>query len=237
MKQAAITGIITALVSILCFFGLASFKEKSELSNTIIDPPDLALALKKNRESINSLSLKIVNIQQQLTQDGNRIKTSIYRDGDVEYENLSDRVDEIEATVAKILVSGNEPVEKDSSVIEKQFSERSRRANEISQGGQMQNVIAERDFEIDSGKPLGDFSNSIGEALHSVEGLDVSGMVCRDTICKVSYFQEELLDSQENTDISSDLVDKLSEAAIGSAVEVSYANDSSGRRTMYIQLR
>ena len=238
MKQIAITGIAVLLVSMLCFFGLNLFEERAGHYGSAIKLQDLALALKRNRESINSLESTIIEIQRQLDQQDSRIKANIGPDTDAEYKGLLDTVDELELTVAKLALSADQSFRKrDGSLIEKRLSERLRRSVEIAQDHQSQNVIAESDFEADSGKPLGDFQNSIGEALHSVTGIEVSGTVCRDTICKVNYVENDLSGSRDEADIRSDLVDTLSQAAIGSAVEVSYANDASGNPVMYIQLR
>ena len=237
MKQVAITGITASLVSMLCFLGLQLCEETPRNYSSTIKPQALALALNKSEESIAFLKSKIAAMELQLIQNGNRIKTNIGADRDTGYEDLLDRMDEMERSVSQLALSGDEQARKDSSLIEKRLSERMRRSSEISQSGQSQNLMAESDFETDSGNPLGDFSNSIGEALHSVEGVEVNGMDCRDTICKVSYSEKELFDPQEEVDTRSDIVDKLSQAAIGRTVEVSYASDTSGNTVMYIQLR
>jgi hypothetical protein len=237
MKQIVITCFTASLVSIGCFVVLHSLEGAVVNNGLKMAPQDSAQALRAGRISIAALESKVTEIQRQIDQKGSRVETDTMLNSDIKVEELLDRIEDIERTVATFGLSANEPVKKDGKIIEQHFAERRRRANEISHNGQRENLVAESEFETDSGKPLGDFQNSIGEALHSADGIEVSGIVCRDTICKVNYVEKEFRDSQEGTDTRSDVVDKLSQAASGSTIEVSYSSDASGSPVMFIQLR
>jgi hypothetical protein len=109
------------------------------------------------------------------------------------------------------------------------------RATELSEARRY--AAAESSFEADSGRPLGDYEDAIGDALHSAGTIEVQNIDCRETSCRVTYSKAGTRASADWLDGDRELVDTLASDAQGHAVEIRYASDPSGNDVMYIQLR
>jgi hypothetical protein len=100
-----------------------------------------------------------------------------------------------------------------------------------------QYTLAE-EFQLDSGTPLGDFPDSIEEVIHQVDAVDLTGMECGNSICRVTYENNGSL-SQEGDDVDPrwQIMERLLDRSSGKRVDIRHATDSLGTKTMYIQLQ
>lgn len=236
MKYIAVSAITASLVSIFISVGLSLLQKLDERPSSASSTEDSVLFIK---ESIAELKTEIDQIRREVGHEGHPVNTEYPAEIGIEYQDLQDRMHRVEAALETLLLAGSAPEKTNGEIVKKQLPEKFRQSAEKSQVSQSQDrsVLAENDFELDSGKPLGDFRASIVETLHSAEGIEVSGMVCGDTICKVSYLSQEFAESQEESDNRAEFVDKLAEAALGAEVKVRYVAGPSGNADMYIQLR
>jgi hypothetical protein len=101
-----------------------------------------------------------------------------------------------------------------------------------------QYTLAEQEFQLDSGTPLGDFPDSIEEVIHQVDAVDLTGMECGNSICRVTYENNGSL-SQEGDDVDPrwQIMERLLDRSSGKRVDIRHATDSLGTKTMYIQLQ
>lgn len=237
MRRIAILAITVLLVVVVIALVSQLLHRNSEYPGATVDVRNLAVAIKKNSESIALLSAEVRELHGLLGQKDSLVKEGASAGGDVVFEGLVDRVDRVEVAIEELSSVGIAPVKKSGAGIEKQFSERVRSPAEISSYNQNRHALAEADFEQDSGTSLGDFTHSLDDALHAVEGIDVSDVSCRDTICKVTYSRTESLEVHNESGETLDLVDKLALDTVGREVDVRYVKDSFGSNVMYIQLR
>lgn len=236
MKNFVVSAITALLVALICFVGLRFTLESQNASPSSLKPGDFASGIKANLDSIAALQGELREIRTQVNQTGR-----LYEGESPDTVHISDanhlieRIEALEEALKETSIVESTGGKAQSDVRNKQFAESLSQTSELSTSNQV--GVLESDFEADSGIPLGDYADSIGETLYLVEGLHVSGMDCRDTICKVTYSKPELLGSQADSDGTSELVDKLVQASNGREVEIRYAKDPSGDEVMYIQLR
>ena len=99
------------------------------------------------------------------------------------------------------------------------------------------NELAEQEFAMDSGMALDGFAESIEEVAHEVDGLDIKGMECGNSICRISYAESDVVATGEDSaDPQWELMEKLLDRAQGRRVDIRHAVDAAGNRAMYIQL-
>lgn len=97
--------------------------------------------------------------------------------------------------------------------------------------------LAEQEFAMDSGMALDSFAESIEEVAHEVDGLDIKGMECGNSICRISYAESDVVATGEDSaDPQWELMEKLLDRAQGRRVDIRHAVDAAGNRAMYIQL-
>lgn len=149
-------------------------------------------------------------------------------------KDLMERLEIVEEALTKLSPSMPLSTEQRIATFDMQMKARAI-PTEVSVIEQYQN--SESYFESDAGKPLGDYENAIDDSLHSVEGIDVKGVDCRDTICKITYSKSESVTSQEQGDVDSNLADKLMFGVEGRVVELRYANDTMGNNVIYAELK
>ncbi|MCP5166201.1 MAG: hypothetical protein H6989_02345 [Pseudomonadales bacterium] len=228
--------VIASLVSVGAVLGLQAVQE-------MLWPPstsrtaELAPLINANVESIEMLRRQVVELRGQLARTGAPVSRGIVNDGGAESLGLAKRLDEIEHTLAELLASGPVASSRAGGEFEKKLTEVTYLAAAGSSLSHTQSAQAEIDFENDTGVPLGDFEETISDTLYTAEGIDVSGMECRGTICKVTYSQSDSLQARDAGADGFEVVDRLAEATSGREVEVRYGSDPAGKKVMYIQIR
>ena len=235
MKVIITTALVASFLTLLCVF-VIQFPRDDSLSY----PPtpainDLTAQVQSNLDSITALSSELRHIRD-LLEVSNRLsfENSALTVNDSDNKDLVKRLEAIEVNLAELSKSKSLTSEERKKAFDLQMKERSI-PTEVLATQVYQNT--ESHFERDSGKPLGDYSNSIEDAIHSVDGIDVKGVDCGETICKITYSKSESLTSLEEGDVDSDLADKLMFGAEGRVVELKYADDSMGNRVIYAELK
>lgn len=233
MKHLVLPVIAASFVSIAFNLGLQLTRDK--------DPPDfsahkvneLTAAVDINVSSIASLRSELGEVRDHLTGICGQMTGQAHAIAEAEINNLLKRVESIEDsvdTLSDARPGGSLPGKNGGDGLATFLAKNSPSAAENT-------AVFESDFEADSGEPLGNFSDSIDEALHSIEGIEVTGVDCRTSVCKVSYSKPERTDSQEEFDSEDELVNRLAVSAPGRGVEVRYDKDAYGEDIMYIMLR
>ena len=183
------------------------------------------------------MQFEVLEIRDELMREYKSLKKEHAVSVPLAISDLSARIAALEGSLKEISLSSPRKGGEDSDIIQKQLVDSLLKPSDVSAVNQVQSALAEIEFDNDSGIPLEGFSDSIDETFHSVEGLDVTGMDCRDTICKVTYLKSESTESEEDYYPQDELLDKLAQSAGGRQVEVRYDKDTSGKEVMYIQLR
>lgn len=143
------------------------------------------------------------------------------------------RIVQIELALDKLSSDAAVSRLKNNHVVPERMSERMDQHREVLT--EQRRELVEAQFERDSGLPLGDFSDSIEDVIHQIDGIQAQGIDCRNTICKVTYAAGNEL-TTESEDADWQLMEQLLERSGGRQVDIRYANDSFGNNTMYIQL-
>ena len=229
--------ISTATASLICsifmlvfiFFGEGHAKVSSATNSSV---PTAEISV--NSASIAELRSELSEIRNQL---GNLSAREEYVAADNALDELTLRIGAIEKAVESTSLSkpDSSSSREGSGILKKRVIQNSFESAETSSNENA--AVAESIFETDSGTTLGSYAESIGDTFHSFEDIEVHGIECRSTICKVTYSKTDSLESHEESDDNFELVDKLALASDGREVEVRYARAPSGDELMYIQLR
>ncbi len=228
--------VIASLVSVGAVLGLQTVQETRRPA---LDSgsAELAPLIRANVESIATLKSELIELREQLASTERSTNYGVVIDGGAETAGLAKRLDKIEHTLAELSAPGPLAGSKTGAELEKKLTQ----VTQLAAGGSSisydQSVQAEIDFENDSGVPLGDIEETISDALYTAEGIDISGMECRDTICKVTYSKSGSFQAQGAGDGGHEIVDQLAQATNGREVEVRYGSDPAGKKVMYIQMR
>jgi len=234
MKVVFISAVTSAVVSVSCYFVLQLSQEPYGTAG-ITD--GAVVSAREDLGSSAALQFEVLEIRDELMREYKSLKKEHAVSVPLAISDLSARIAALEGSLKEISLSSPRKGGEDSDIIQKQLVDSLLKPSDVSAVNQVQSALAEIEFDNDSGIPLEGFSDSIDETFHSVEGLDVTGMDCRDTICKVTYLKSESTESEEDYYPQDELLDKLAQSAGGRQVEVRYDKDTSGKEVMYIQLR
>jgi len=234
-KYVVISAITSLVVAMACIIGGRLFFTGNDHNSSTNRPEKTAREIHANIDAITKLQSDLRTLTAQLADishssgDVNSLKVS------TDSSDIVGRVEAIENAVEELYTLSSAP--HDNHIYDL-YDQLSTRLQESVEGeSHAQYTMAETVFDSDDGKPLGDFSTSISDVLHSVDGLVVIGFDCRDTVCKVTYAKPESPDSLEEFNGRSEFVDKLAQSAGDSGVDIRYADDPSGNSVMYIQLQ
>lgn len=233
MKNLFATVIAAAVVSAVCNIGLDLARERNVADLSPYEVDKLTAGIGTNSASIASLRSDLRELRDRSARDQGPATGDLRVSPELAINELVDRMDALEESVQKLSADGSAgslSVKDGSDGLARFLAANSQSSAETA-------AVFESDFESDSGKPLGDFSDSIDEALHSIEGFQVKGVECRNTICRVAYSRPESSGSQGAVDPENELVDRLALSAPGREVEVRYDKDTFGGDIMYIRLR
>lgn len=219
-----------ALVSIACVFALNFAGHDSEHTPNNSMNESLASSIHSNLESIADLRSEVRVIQSQMSTSYPPPDTGISGQERLHPNDLEARIEMLEEAIEKISLTGSTSPKEQNGTIRKFIASSTDNPVEAAKSYQTE-------FENDSGIALGDYSDSIGEVFHAFEGIEVRGMECGNTICKVTYSENKDPETQQESSDGLELVDKLAQNAGGREVDVQYTKDSLGNNVMYIQLR
>ena len=235
MRLILVTAITASFVTLLFVYTARFLSEGSEHYVRPSEIQNLEAKVSASLDSIAALHRGLRDIRQQLNlRNGVKDSSSISAIEDSESMDISERLETLEDALAALSIPQSISREQRKDAFEQRIEERV--TPSVVSSTLLYND-AENYFERDSGKPLGDYSDSISDALHAVEGIDLKGLDCRDTICKITYSNSEFATSAEHHNVGSELEDKLMFGTEGRAVELRYANDSMGNNVIYAQVK
>ena len=230
MKHIVISVVAATLVSLVFNFGLSVNPVADDLKSPVPAAEKLAAEIRANRDAITLLRSELVEIRNIASQDQALAQREPSAIGAVKADELIDRLEAIEDSITRLSAGDSLPARKQFSHLEKLLSTDSVSSVELA-------AHYQSDFEDDSGIPLDNFSDSINETLHSIKGMNVNGVECGNTVCKVVYTRVESAGINELSESEYELEDMLAQSAEGREVEVRYAKNPYGGEVMYIQLR
>lgn len=230
MKHIIVSIVAAALVSLICNLGL-EVKERSADSNSfMLKDEELAASIRENIKAITLLRSELTGIRKMISRSYELAGLGDSKTGSVKENELMERLKAVEDSIERLSEAGSVPATKQVGAIKGLLSENAQSLVELADRYQSE-------YENDSGIPLNDFSGSINETLHSLNGIDVSGVECGETVCKVVYTSIESTGLDERPDSEYALEDILAQSAEGREVEVRYAKNPYGGKVMYIQFR
>lgn len=235
MRTILVTAITASFVTLLCVFGMRLLLEDAEHYDRPSELQNLEAKVNASLDSISALHMELQDVRQQLSlRTDVKDSSSVVAIEDSEYKVLSERLATVEDDLAALSIPRTISREQRKDAFERRVEEHAI-SPEVS--STLLYADAENYFESDSGRPLGGYTDSIDDALHAVEGIDLKGVDCRDTICKITYSKSESATSDEHYDVDSDLEDRLMFGIEGREVELRYANDSMGNNVIYAQVK
>lgn len=236
MKQVAVSAVTACLVALLCLFAFQTARESAATAGR-----DGAAYLRERdfdarAESLVELRLQLAEIRREIALNAGICGDTAPEDRRLSGRSMLTRIEGLEDAVAELTTNrGIEGRTSVADVVAVPIVQVSPGDTELSNARQY--ATAEASFEADRGIPLGDYEDTIGDALHRAGAIEVHSTDCRTTICKVTYSKTEAPESPGSPEGEQELVDTLARDARGQDVEIRYASDPSGNDVMYIQLR
>ena len=237
MRHIVTSAITATLVSLVCVLALQVTYEPQGTGPTAGSRiEEVAEGVERNLDSIIMLRSELFEIRNELSQHFTLFGRETGTDLSASPENeLIARIELLEASIKNLSPTEMLSSSPNRDVIREQYIDSLRESNEIAASSQIN--LLESNFENDSGIPLGNYSELIGDTLHALDSIVIKGIDCRNTACKVTYSKTNSLESQEVSEERFELVDQLAQSAGGHDVDVRYAKDHFGNEVMYIQLR
>lgn len=210
------------IVSIVYFLQKDDIRDEAPVAVANLATPDSALAL------------RITSLEHEIERLHSRLK---YHGADPDDQERSVRFDEriaqIELTLDKLSSKAQESHTGSHATTPERMSDRMDQTSEVITD--QKRAYMEAQFDNDSGLPLGDFSHSIEDVMHQVDGIQAQGIDCRNTICKVTYAPAGPALSGSD-DVDWQIMEQLLERSGGRQVDIKYVSDALGNNAMYIQL-
>lgn len=236
IKDIVITVVASIVASSACFWGLQFATEDGGPYASTSEAEKLSVGVEGNTEAITSLRLEILAIRDLMNLKEVSLKSVATATMYDEPDDLTERIQALEDVVEALSSSKYGSINKASDSPQGRIIHRLSELTESS--ALQQNPVAESAFENDSGVvPLNDYTDSLEGALHAVDSIDVKGMDCRDTICKITYSNSESLTAEEENDSEIELMEKLIDGVQGRDLDIRYAKDGQGNHVMYVQLQ
>lgn len=235
MRVIVVAAITAAITTPLSFVG---FQYLFKTSTPGIPPSaigELTAQIASNQSLISALRKELRDMQDLSNMRGNfGTADAAVAHPDSINDDLLERLETIEKALAKPSTVQSTTGEQRKAVFDVHMKEHSLPREVLAT---QVYASAESHFENDAGKPLGNYASAIDDALHSVDGIDLMGVDCRESICKITYGNSTSISQQEQSDIDSVLADQLMFGAEGRMVELRYANDSIGNNVIYAELK
>ena len=229
--------LISAITATLVFYSLHNLRDSH--MQLPFEEGKLAKFLDEiegNSKSLAALEFELGELRKSIADIGEAIKAddAVFRVKN-NYQEIIQRIESMEDALLESSSEDNRFMEKLHSEPEKNFSAR---INELdSQASTKQFDDAEDYFNADAGKPISAYTDSIEQHLSSASSLNVNGMDCGKSICKVTYSKPEPFKFNVESDTESELIDKLLFGIEGRDVDLRYADDHYGNRVLYIEMK
>jgi len=220
--------VASAMLALICLILLTDLGVKEPIEST--QTASLLREVRGNSKSLSTLQLELEELHNLYANSNAIVKSSgLIADEKIDYSEITERLESMEGALLEIT-----SIERRDGELEKQFSEMLQTTNHEASANQF--TDAEEYFNNDSGRPIGTYADSIEQNLSTVKDLDVAGMDCGESICKVTYSRPDSSRFIDETDVESKLADKLLFGIDAQDVDLRYADDPYGNRVVYIQL-
>lgn len=233
IKAVVISSITSLIVSVACILGWNAFFGDYDNNPSDLTAEVAARERHDNIAAISAMRSELNELQEQLAVNDRANREAVYLPAPKKMDDLLDRIEAAEDSIEQLYSLNSAPIDVGkSALLDMLAMESNETAEDLAYS---QYTLAESNFDNDTGVPLGDYVESIDDALYSIGDLDVKEMNCRTSICKVVYSEGQ--DSVDDDDsIEWQLMEKLLNDGGSGAVDIRYANDPSGNKVMYIQL-
>lgn len=234
MRRVILVSVATATAVSVLFFMV--FHSDGQWEKQLLEQAQPASSDGFARESVSKLKLDIEQLRDQIARVNDiLINTPGTKDQSAAGDQVA-RIQALEAAVEGILHDGQGARRKPGRSSSSRILATGRQSGEIQELERI--ALAEQEFESDTGLQLGDFDDSVEEAIYQVDGIELKGMDCRNSICKVSYRSREPTSADlEGVDPEWELMEQLLARSNGKRVDIRHTTDVLGNKTMYIQLK
>ena len=232
MKHIFTAALIAALVSTICVLVIQS-KQESDVLVSKIEQLDKVAG--NHADTISTIYSEITRIRDQFDNKDGAPLLAISDNALLESEDFSKRIEALESAVNQLKSSNAAERRRAIEGITEIFSHSKQQYTET--GSNPHDALAEEEFQNDAGLLLDNYSESIAETLHTMPGIEIHTMDCRDTICKITYSGGQPSEFGDDAYEELEIVDKLAQSIEGHNVEVRYASDSLGNEVIYVQLK
>ena len=175
MKQAIIPAIASSLVTLAGFLIWELTLADSSSTESLTNVDQFFLTAKKNSESISALHLELQEIREQCSPSNELPDTASSEVENLQSNHLIARIETVEDAIEQLSSSQSNPRNTDGESVDTQQALH----GAVAMHSYRQSIASEADFETDSGIPLGDYKNTIGDTLHTLEGIEVQNTDCR----------------------------------------------------------
>jgi len=185
--------------------------------------------------ALSALRTELLDIRRQLSAADRAVTASDGATNEVSATaDISARLAALEHSLARLSAEQTASVDQRREDFARRIADRS--ASPAAMTATAGYAAAEEAFNLDSGKPLAQYTDAIEQTLHGVDSIELQGLECRESICKITYRPSASLTPQERSDAESALADELMFGINGQSVELTYATDAHGQNLVYVKV-
>lgn len=231
------SALISAITATLVFYSLQNWRDsRVKLPLERAQMIDLLYEIRGNSDSVAALELELGELRNSIANSDKATKADNVAPGvRKKYQEIIERIESIEEVLSESSSKDKPSSETLNTELKNNFSMKLEARDY--EASVKQFADAENYFEVDSGRPIRAYTDLIDQHLNSADGLDVKGMDCGKSICKVTYSKPESLPFNVESDAESELVDKLLFGIEDRDVDLRYADDPYGNRVLYIEMK
>ncbi len=235
MKFDLDAALTAAIVTVACVVLLQFAREGPEQPAAGARLDTLAAEVGDHARALSALQTELRDLRRQLSAASLAATASGVPSNEVSVAaDISARLAAVEQSLAGLSASKSESLDQRRE----QFAQRlrDRTTSPAAMTATAGYAAAEEEYNQDSGKPLAQYTDAIEETLHGVDSIELQGLECRESICKITYRPSALLTPQERSDAASALADQLMFGINGQSVELTYATDAHGQNLVYLKV-
>lgn len=234
MKTLYFAATTASTVTLLCVIGVQLALKDSEQQLLSAAIGDLEAMVSANADKISDLSVQQRYLRDSLSTKGAFIVENVAQSPSISAdEDYIERLESVEDALEKLSAPRSLTPEMRKTALESHIRERSISSDVLDAHTYTK---AETYFESHSGQPIGNYSDSIENAIHSVGGIEPQSVVCRTSICKITYRSSSFA-TENDDDLDSSFADELMFGVDGRTVELRYAKDELGNQVIYAEVK
>lgn len=231
------SALISAITAVIVYYSLQILREypaKEPLETEQMT--SLLYEVRGYSDSVTALELEMGKLRSSIANSNKaRNAGSIAPSVRNSYQEIIERIESIEEALSESSPQEKPSLETLSTELKNNFSMRLQARDYGVSGKQF--AEAESHFEDDSGQSITAYTDSIDQHISTVEGLDVKGMDCANSICKVTYSKPESSPFNVESEAEAKLVDKMLFGIENRDVDIRYADDPYGNSVIYIEMK